>query len=839
MFKLVPFSLLFVFCFCLNLKAQETSLRLVLIDQNGAAVTNSIVQLQDSKGKLIKEFANQQLQIVNFSHLIPGEYILRINSVGFKSFTKNIFLKEGTNDLNIVLEIEQMVVNVDIKRSKQEIRLDEFISKDFTAEEIEALPDTPEDIKSELQRRYGDDVVIRINGFTGGQMPSKEQIASIKVIRSSFDAEFHDIGQTIVDIKTKAGGNKWFGFFRLDFSNYRLNARNAFFKARLPQQTVNFVGFLVFPTFKKTSLSASLLKLSNFNANNFIAISPDKEIPPRIRTETSLYVPFLTITHNINAKHTINTSYFLTKNKVVNSGIGELNLPERAFSSNLSSNIFQLSEIGTLKKKYVNQFYFQFLSVNSNSVPAKKEPAIITVGFFSKGGATINNQSNQRNFSLRDNFFFDFGKQSIKFGGEIKHETQNLKSADNINGTFIFLTLEDYQNNKPYQFSQRRNISEVTASQIQGAIFFQNDIRLKRNFQIGIGLRYELQNNLRDSNNFSPRLSFVWSPDKEAKFVVRSGAGIFYQWLDTSPLSTILGNDGRRGSDLIIINPGYPDPSASGTTGDSLPPSIIKKDDNLKNPYTFISKTGLNYRINSKLNLETIYTFRRGVHQFRSRDINAPINGQRPDTAFGRITQVESSGNLTENSLELKLDATLRKGFFFDANYKLGRIVSDFNDIFSLPTDSYNLGLDRAYSNLDQRHRFNSRFVFPSWKKFSFSSVFRLESPRPYTITTGFDNNGDSVLNDRPFGIERNSERGDWFKQVDADLSWRTKFGKVDEKNPSSNLKNRMVFNIAVKNLFNQTNKQNFIGIQTSPFFQQATTTSPARTVQGSITYLF
>ena len=33
-------------------------------------------------------------------------------------------------------------------------------------------------------------------------------------------------------------------------------------------------------------------------------------------------------------------------------------------------------------------------------------------------------------------------------------------------------------------------------------------------------------------------------------------------------------------------------------------------------------------------------------------------------------------------------------------------------------------------------------------------------SAAPYNITTGFDNNGDTVFNDRPAGVGRNSARG-------------------------------------------------------------------------------
>ena len=36
----------------------------------------------------------------------------------------------------------------------------------------------------------------------------------------------------------------------------------------------------------------------------------------------------------------------------------------------------------------------------------------------------------------------------------------------------------------------------------------------------------------------------------------------------------------------------------------------------------------------------------------------------------------------------------------------------------------------------------------------------QVASATPYNVTTGVDGNGDTVFNDRPLGVERNSERG-------------------------------------------------------------------------------
>lgn len=127
---------------------------------------------------------------------------------------------------------------------------------------------------------------------------------------------------------------------------------------------------------------------------------------------------------------------------------------------------------------------------------------------------------------------------------------------------------------------------------------------------------------------------------------------------------------------------------------------------------------------------------------------------------------MESSGATRENSFELRINAYY-KGVNLYANYQLAKQTADFSDALSLPSDSYNLRLDQGASNLDQRHKLNLSFNFDLWKIKIFPA-FRLESGFPYTITTGRDDNLDTVFNDRPFGIGRNTERGEWLKQFDV-----------------------------------------------------------------------
>jgi len=55
---------------------------------------------------------------------------------------------------------------------------------------------------------------------------------------------------------------------------------------------------------------------------------------------------------------------------------------------------------------------------------------------------------------------------------------------------------------------------------------------------------------------------------------------------------------------------------------------------------------------------------------------------------------------------------------------------------------------------------------------FQLGTLFRATSATPYTITAGADLNRDTILNDRPAGIGRNSARGSGLIDLGARLSW-------------------------------------------------------------------
>jgi hypothetical protein len=360
-----------------------------------------------------------------------------------------------------------------------------------------------------------------------------------------------------------------------------------------------------------------------------------------------------------------------------------------------------LIESGTFQNKYNNDFTFDLAKSVEKPVPKSVETTILVLNAFNHGSLGSNNRTDSLNFRIAENLLFDTKNYSLKLGGEIEFEKLKNVSANNLNGTFTFLNLTDYNNGKPSQFSQTLEKTEYKLTQTTTAFYFQDYLKLNKVFQLSVGVRHEWQTNLKDYNNFSPRFGYVWSPEKTGKFIVRGGIGIFYDWFDTNTPALILSNDGRQGQRITIKNPNYPNPFGNDNIPQSLPRNISKLADDLVSPSIFVTQNRLNYKLDKALTFEGTYSFGKGWHHYRSRNLNAPINGLNLIKIWGLFNFWNQAELLKVIHSNLKINSYY-KGVNIFGNYVLSDITDDFNNVLGLPMDNYNLRLERGPSSLNQ-----------------------------------------------------------------------------------------------------------------------------------------
>jgi hypothetical protein len=253
---------------------------------------------------------------------------------------------------------------------------------------------------------------------------------------------------------------------------------------------------------------------------------------------------------------------------------------------------------------------------------------------------------------------------------------------------------------------------------------------------------------------------------------------------------------------------------------------------------------GLNQPLASWARLRATYTRREGRNLFRSRDVNAPVNGVRPDPAFRNISELGSTARSLSHDLDLDLSLSHQPSrLSANVSYRWQMARDETDGALTLPPDSLDLSNEWGRSRQDLPHRLEVSLNTDLLAGFRMNAAFRAQSGAPYTITTGLDANGDGVSNERPAGVPRNSARGTPTKNLDLTLTWGLGVG---QRAPGVNAqqggrpqggggRTNNLFRIEIyaraTNVLNIGNAQRFSGVMTSPFFGQATSASAARRI--------
>ena len=192
---------------------------------------------------------------------------------------------------------------------------------------------------------------------------------------------------------------------------------------------------------------------------------------------------------------------------------------------------------------------------------------------------------------------------------------------------------------------------------------------------------------------------------------------------------------------------------------------------------------------------------------------------------------------------------------FLFVNYTLAQAENDTDGGFSLPVNSFDASAEWGPTQTDVRHRVSSMFNMNLWKGFKIAANLNGDSAPPYNITTGHDDNNDTVSNDRPTGVGRNAARAASRWDLGARLSYSFGFGQRPGADGAGgpqvimirgggdvpmggfsggaeDKRWRVEFYVAATNILNHTNLMGYSGVMTSPFFGEPTSAGAARKIE-------
>lgn len=788
-------AILFVLAAPCLAQAPTATLRGQVTDPSGALVTNATVTAVVPGGQT-RTAATNQRGVYEIGNLPPGKYTVTANAKGFAVFAEiSVEVTAGqVAQFNIALDINVEKEKINVEEVNPQVDVNPASNASaivLSGKDLEALPDDPDELQQDLEALAGPSAgpnggQIYIDGFTAGQLPPKSSIREIRVNQNPFSAEYDKLGYGRIEIFTKPGTDKFHGQVSVVGNSSGLNTRNPFLHIDpvthvdpfQPYDSVIYMGNIGGPINKKASVffdfqrrnidevavvNATILD-SSFQQTPFSASVPN----PRTHTNLSPRLDY-----QLSPNNTLTARYQYHHDTQENAGVGGFALASTGYDTSSSEHTVQISDTQILGTKAVNETRFQYLRENSQQTPLSTAPTVSVPGNFTGGGSSAGAQTDHTDrYELQNYTSLAMGKHFLKFGGRLRVARDVSASGAGFNGSFTFPDIDSYgaaekllaggQSKAPganqFRLSATTSgaIPSVTATVADAGLYVQDDWRLRTNLTLSYGLRFETQNAIHDHGDWAPRVGFAWGigggGKNAAKTVLRAGFGMFYDRFGQDLVLNTNRLNGITQQQYTVADPSFFPLLPAVNTLPAQTLSIYQTSPELHAPYIIQSAVTVERQVTKIANVTVSYLNSRGVHQFLSLNVNAPLpgTGVPPNPAAGPIYQYSSDGVFRQNQLITNFNIRAGTKLTLFGFYSLNYANSDASGASSFPSNQYDIGADYGRASFDVRHRlfFGGTVGLPY--AFRLSPFVIVNSGSPYNVTVGRDVNNDSVLNDRP-----------------------------------------------------------------------------------------
>jgi hypothetical protein len=509
----------------------------------------------------------------------------------------------------------------------------------------------------------------------------------------------------------------------------------------------------------------------------------------------------------IGSKNTFTARYSYETSTSTNPG-GNTSLPAQASSSSSADDTIQISDTQLLSDRVINETRFEFEHDTSNSTPVNPATEVSVEGYFNANGTGRGgNSSTSDHIEVQNYTSIQLIKNFVRLGGRLRTDSGTTITSPIQNGslTYSYLldpctdpnitnkpsgcaalaettpcqtissTVSSYQCNVPFQFSLTTiKNGTISARELDLGVYLEDDWKARDNLTISYGIRMEAQNYINSTHDFAPRMSIAYGiPRKNGKptlTVLRGGFGIFYDRFSQGSISGLISGDPTNQSTTYYQHPAPSshctptDTSLCNTgntaTGFSSPIQIPVGDTGLRAPYTVQSAITLEQKVGKYTSVTVTYMNGRGVHQFISRTFPVPgpltptftpasCTNSNPDPSIGQgnyLNCEQSEGIYKQNQLTTNIRIQTPKGTSITGFYSANWANSNTSGI----TDPYSSSADYGRASFAVRSQMSLLGTIPLPFLITASPIMQVSSGRPYSITTGLDNNDDGVFDDRP-----------------------------------------------------------------------------------------
>ena len=831
-----------------------------LLDPSGAAIAGAQVSLLDAGNHPLAHATTDASGSFRFDQLTPGNYTLDFEAQGFRTLRVTVSLTDKRQTpLRLVMQIAvpKETVSVATGVSAPQVSTESSENQNANTMDRNALDRVPvfdQDYITTMSRFLDDNatgtngVTLVVNGIeANGPGVTASAIQEVRINNNPYSARFSRPGRARLEIITKGGSPAYHGSVNFMFRDSVFDASNAFAVVKPPERRQYYEGEMSGPIAhsKRTSFLLGLEKDQDHRQGvvDSAAIAAAQSLGFGTAPETvpdpahHLFV-FGRVFHDFPNGDQFWIGYSYEHWGVENQGVGGTTLPSAGTDVHFLEHEVNVSHLHQFSPHWMNQVRFLVGHYDNSVSSLSADPQLAVSGLFTAGGAQSDSRRTEYHFDGTDFVTYATSKHQISFGVDIPDiSRRGLDDFTNRAGTYTFASSADFTAANPTTYLVQSGQGHVVFLEKVIAGFVEDNIRLRPNLSLYLGVRYYWQNYFHDDpDNFAPRLGFAYAPTAGSKTVIRGGAGVFYDRTGPTPIGDLLHFNGVNLRRYIVDPPlvSYPiNPAVLA----QVPTSLVVLDSHARIPYTVQFSIGVERQVTAKSTASAVYIGSRGIDSFRSVDANAPVlaggSYVYPSPALGQVRQIQSEGYQKGNALELTFRGKASKYFAGQVQYTLSRTYNNTSGITYFPANSYHPGADWGPSDNDHLHKFNLLASSQATRFFTFGAALSLYSGRPVNITTGGDDNHDGIINDRPAGIARNTMHGPGMIGLDLNLAHDFPLSKQQ--------KEAKVISVALNsfNVLNHPNYVTYIGTISSPLFGMPVAAQDPRHMQLNVEFKF
>ena len=222
-------------------------------------------------------------------------------------------------------------------------------------------------------------------------------------------------------------------------------------------------------------------------------------------------------------------------------GAGTLNAPSGSTGIDNIDQSIAVSNLWTLSSNTVNETRVQVARGDLKAYSTDLIGPQVTISGVATFGTFSSSPTRRENTMIQvvDNLSHRAGAHALRAGVDLLYNDDTITFLRAFRGSYTFSSLPNFLAGTYNGYSQTFGNPVVTQVNPNLGLYAQDEWRAGSRLTLNLGLRYDLQfleTIATDTNNLSPRAGFAWTPGTSQDFVIRGGAGLFF---DRVPLRAV------------------------------------------------------------------------------------------------------------------------------------------------------------------------------------------------------------------------------------------------------------------------------------------------------------